>query len=385
MQRAGVECVAGERGGGAAVRSQSAGGGRGGGGEGALGAGSEREKGAAEGGWGLRGCSLGPLRWITAGDPFLYPEYVQATGMIHEHPEARSEQRQQRGRSPRAGMNFGAGQVNGQQRASGGNGAEENLGDGWVVSTLANRDGSVDCEISDGIEESLQWEVPEGRLKKVECNSGANEQHQHIYEKYRPGGSAGATAIMSYQRVFEGRGVVHEVNRTKERKGAAGEGERMWREEESIDGNVTCINNDPIWISSGARWARARASAHRARRAGSTGSGDGHAVSSVHFLTAVNGSTDGSKRGALPKKVWDISRRISNQSLLIYHIYYMHCVFVRVFFLRPARAWSPTVAGLVKRELLKDVLSAFARSKTLTKLAQDWQDVLKRASEDGDR
>ncbi|KAJ7692029.1 hypothetical protein B0H14DRAFT_3175518 [Mycena olivaceomarginata] len=49
------------------------------------------------------------------------------------------------------------------------------------------------------------------------------------------------------------------------------------------------------------------------------------------------------------------------------------------------QAWSPTVAGLVKRELLKDVLSAFARSKTLTKLAQDWQDVLKRASEDGDR
>ncbi|KAJ7253679.1 TUP1-like enhancer of split-domain-containing protein [Mycena haematopus] len=49
------------------------------------------------------------------------------------------------------------------------------------------------------------------------------------------------------------------------------------------------------------------------------------------------------------------------------------------------QTWSPTVAGLGKRELLKDVLSAFARSKTLTKLAQDWQDVLKRASEEGDR
>jgi hypothetical protein len=65
-----------------------------------------------------------------------------------------------------------------------------------------------------------------------------------------------------------------------------------------------------------------RAGAHRARRAGSTGSGDRHAVLSVHFLTAVNGSTghenagsaqhalpksadrfpDGSERGALPKK-----------------------------------------------------------------------------------
>ncbi|KAJ7902766.1 hypothetical protein B0H14DRAFT_2555257 [Mycena olivaceomarginata] len=69
-----------------------------------------------------------------------------------------------------------------------------------------------------------------------------------LYEKYRPRGSAGATAIMSYQRVFEGGGVAHEVNRTKQRilrrykarKSAAGEGERMWREEESIDGNVTC-------------------------------------------------------------------------------------------------------------------------------------------------
>ncbi|KAJ7723388.1 histone transcription regulator 1 [Mycena metata] len=40
---------------------------------------------------------------------------------------------------------------------------------------------------------------------------------------------------------------------------------------------------------------------------------------------------------------------------------------------RSGETWSPTVAGLGKRELLKDVLSAFARSKTLTKLALDWQ------------
>ncbi|KAJ7154721.1 histone transcription regulator 1 [Mycena filopes] len=53
---------------------------------------------------------------------------------------------------------------------------------------------------------------------------------------------------------------------------------------------------------------------------------------------------------------------------------------------RSGETWSPTVAGLGKRELLKDVLSAFARSKTLTKLALDWQDVLKRAiSEETDR
>lgn len=49
---------------------------------------------------------------------------------------------------------------------------------------------------------------------------------------------------------------------------------------------------------------------------------------------------------------------------------------------RPGReeSWFPTVAGLPKRDLLKDVLSIFARSKTLTKLALDWQDTLKKAA-----
>ena len=79
------------------------------------------------------------------------------------------------------------------------------------------------------------------------------------------------------------------------------------------------------------------------------------------------------------------------------------CVLCR----RPGRddSWSPTVVGLAKRDLLRDVLSVFgtcsadmvhvfedleadcvrfdvARSKTLTKLALDWQDTLKRASTD---
>ncbi|KAF8886135.1 histone transcription regulator 1 [Infundibulicybe gibba] len=51
---------------------------------------------------------------------------------------------------------------------------------------------------------------------------------------------------------------------------------------------------------------------------------------------------------------------------------------------RPGRedAWSPLVAGVQKRDLLKDVLSIFARSKTLTKLALDWQDTLKKACND---
>lgn len=51
---------------------------------------------------------------------------------------------------------------------------------------------------------------------------------------------------------------------------------------------------------------------------------------------------------------------------------------------RPGReeGWTPNVAGMAKRDLLKEVLTIFARSKTLTKLALDWQDVLKRAASD---
>ncbi|KAG6829748.1 hypothetical protein H0H92_003624 [Tricholoma furcatifolium] len=51
---------------------------------------------------------------------------------------------------------------------------------------------------------------------------------------------------------------------------------------------------------------------------------------------------------------------------------------------RPGRddSWTPNVVGLSKRDLLKEVLLVFARSKTLTKLAMDWQDTLKRASSD---
>ncbi|KAI0682933.1 WD40 repeat-like protein [Cytidiella melzeri] len=51
---------------------------------------------------------------------------------------------------------------------------------------------------------------------------------------------------------------------------------------------------------------------------------------------------------------------------------------------RPGRddSWSSTVMGFSKRDLLRDVLNIFARSKTLTKLALDWQDTLKRATTD---
>ncbi|KAJ3893605.1 histone transcription regulator 1 [Lentinula edodes] len=46
--------------------------------------------------------------------------------------------------------------------------------------------------------------------------------------------------------------------------------------------------------------------------------------------------------------------------------------------------WSPTVVGLVKRDLLKDVvLAQFAKSRTLQKLGQDWQDLLKTMASEG--
>ncbi|KAF8631486.1 hypothetical protein AX15_002373 [Amanita polypyramis BW_CC] len=49
---------------------------------------------------------------------------------------------------------------------------------------------------------------------------------------------------------------------------------------------------------------------------------------------------------------------------------------------RPGReeGWTPTVAGMAKRDLLREVLLVFVRSKILTKLALDWQDTLKRAA-----
>ncbi|KAI5118027.1 hypothetical protein M0805_004892 [Coniferiporia weirii] len=44
--------------------------------------------------------------------------------------------------------------------------------------------------------------------------------------------------------------------------------------------------------------------------------------------------------------------------------------------------WSPSVLGMMKRDLVKEVLTIFSRSKTLLKLAQDYQDLLKKASAD---
>jgi len=45
-------------------------------------------------------------------------------------------------------------------------------------------------------------------------------------------------------------------------------------------------------------------------------------------------------------------------------------------------SWCPTVLGMQKRDLLKEVVSIFAKSKTLAKLGQVWQDTLRKAALD---
>ncbi|KAF8328351.1 WD40-repeat-containing domain protein [Cantharellus anzutake] len=44
--------------------------------------------------------------------------------------------------------------------------------------------------------------------------------------------------------------------------------------------------------------------------------------------------------------------------------------------------WCPTIMGMQKRELLKDVAGIFARSKTFAKLGQDWQELMKKIHAD---
>ncbi|KAJ7817125.1 hypothetical protein B0H14DRAFT_2602245 [Mycena olivaceomarginata] len=288
--RAGVECVAGgtRRRCGGAVEAPSVGistcqcavvqaeeiivyAWAGGGAREAPGAGSEREKGAAEGGWGFERVQLRPSALDNCWESISVPRIcaVRAGGQ-------------------RAVGNF-------RRRGA--------------------RESPALLKQCDGIEESLQWEVSEGRVKKC----GVQQQ---------------LCATKEYLRAEEWR---HEVNRTKQRnftedtklgRVAAGEGERMWREEESIDAFLyikppytpwrDLPESDPININ------QANATNPRISEAPKTGK----AGPAQHALPKnADRFPDGSKRGALPKKVTvrDISRYISNQSLLIYHIYYMRC------------------------------------------------------------
>lgn len=96
-----------------------------------------------------------------------------------------------------------------------------------------------------------------------------------------------------------------------------------------------------------------------------------------------------------------ISQGTLRAGILVHYDFFWEQTWRRLTLLcrRPGRddAWSPTTLGMSKRDLLKDVLAIFgeldsligfdttdsccvARSKTLAKLAIDWQDMLKKAS-----
>ncbi|KAH7882376.1 histone transcription regulator 1 [Phlebopus sp. FC_14] len=103
----------------------------------------------------------------------------------------------------------------------------------------------------------------------------------------------------------------------------------------------------------------------------------GHLESKMHAAKALDSPTEYKQALLLyAKKISDEGFRAKAEELI-------KDLFGPVFW-RPARddCWSPTVVGMLKRDLLREVLSIFARSKTLAKLAMDWQDTLRRASND---
>lgn len=51
---------------------------------------------------------------------------------------------------------------------------------------------------------------------------------------------------------------------------------------------------------------------------------------------------------------------------------------------KATETWQPKIAQLNKRDLLKDVLQIFARSKTLQRMAHEWQDLLRKVSSAGE-
>ncbi|KIJ61405.1 hypothetical protein HYDPIDRAFT_169671 [Hydnomerulius pinastri MD-312] len=103
----------------------------------------------------------------------------------------------------------------------------------------------------------------------------------------------------------------------------------------------------------------------------------GHLESKMHAAKALDSPTEYKQALLLyAKKIADEGFRGKAEELI-------RDLFGPVFW-RPGRddCWSPTVVGMLKRDLLREVLNVFARSKTLTKLALDWQDTLKKASSD---
>ncbi|KAG8216509.1 histone transcription regulator 1 [Butyriboletus roseoflavus] len=103
----------------------------------------------------------------------------------------------------------------------------------------------------------------------------------------------------------------------------------------------------------------------------------GHLESKMHAAKVLESPSEYKQALLLyAKKIADEGFRAKAEELI-------RDLFGPVFW-RPGRddCWCPTAVGMLKRDLLRDILSVFARSKTLAKLALDWQDMLKKATND---
>ncbi|KAF9226375.1 WD40 repeat-like protein [Gyrodon lividus] len=154
--------------------------------------------------------------------------------------------------------------------------------------------------------------------------------------------------------------------------------ERWWAEGSDVWQGRQRVNKEVVACIEGAISTAAGTSEHRERPEWwNTALTLGHLESKMYAAKALDSPTEYKQALLLyAKKIADEGFRAKGEELI-------RDLFGPVFW-RPGRddCWCPTVVGMLKRDLLREVLSVFARSKTLTKLALDWQDTLKKASND---
>ncbi|KAF9239305.1 histone transcription regulator 1 [Melanogaster broomeanus] len=154
--------------------------------------------------------------------------------------------------------------------------------------------------------------------------------------------------------------------------------ERWWAEGSDVWHGRQRVNKEIIASIEGAISTAAGPSDHKERpQWWNTALTLGHLESKMYAAKALDSPTEYKQALLLyARKIADEGFRAKGEELI-------KDLFGPVFW-RPGRddGWCPTVVGMLKRDLLREVLTVFARSKTLTKLALDWQDTLKKASND---
>ncbi|KAI9460819.1 histone transcription regulator 1 [Boletus coccyginus] len=154
--------------------------------------------------------------------------------------------------------------------------------------------------------------------------------------------------------------------------------ERWWAEGSDVWQGRQRANRDIVASIEGAISAIAGPTEHRERPEWwNTALTLGHLESKMHAAKVLESPSEYKQALLLyAKKIADEGFRAKGEELI-------RDLFGPVFW-RPGRddCWCPTVVGMLKRDLLREVLSVFARSKTLTKLALHWQDMLKKATND---